>query len=111
MSDGGEPKQLTDGDWDDKDPTWSPDGTHIAFASSRAEDRWQLPCPDIYVLSIENEQAGTRIHDRTVRPQHPHPRPYGGSGSPTPFVFFAFMVTGRQNDCIFSETKVAFGQP
>ena len=55
---GGEPKQLTDGDWDDKDPTWSPDGTHIAFASSRAEDRWQLPCPDIYTLSIENEQAG-----------------------------------------------------
>ncbi len=55
---GGEPKQLTDGDWDDKDPTWSPDGTHIAFASSRAEDRWQLPCPDIYTLSIENGQAG-----------------------------------------------------
>ena len=54
---GGEPKQLSDGDWDDKDPTWSPDGTHIAFASSRAEDRWQLPCPDIYTLSIENEQA------------------------------------------------------
>ncbi|MGZ3629389.1 MAG: prolyl oligopeptidase family serine peptidase [Ktedonobacteraceae bacterium] len=56
--DGGESKQLTDGDWDDKDPTWSPDGTHITFASSRAEDRWQLPCPDIFVLSIENEQAG-----------------------------------------------------
>src|SRR5436309_8691750 len=55
---GGEPKQLTDGDWDDKDPTWSPDGTHIAFASSRAEDRWRLPCPDVYTLSIENEQAG-----------------------------------------------------
>ena len=52
------PKQLTDGDWDDKDPTWSPDGTHIAFASSRAEDRWRLPCPDIYTLSIEKEQGG-----------------------------------------------------
>ncbi len=55
---GGEPKQLTDGDWDDKDPTWSPDGMHIAFASSRAEDRWRLPCPEIYILSIENEQGG-----------------------------------------------------
>ncbi len=54
----GEPKQLTDGDWDDKDPTWSPDGTHIAFASSRAEDRWRFPCPDVYTFSIENEQAG-----------------------------------------------------
>jgi len=55
---GGEAKQLTDGDWDDKDPSWSPDGTRIAFASSRGEDRWRLPCPDIYTLSIENGQVG-----------------------------------------------------
>jgi dipeptidyl aminopeptidase/acylaminoacyl peptidase len=54
---GGEPKQLTEGDWDDKDPSWSPDGMRIAFASSRAEDRWRLPCPDIYTLAIEEEQA------------------------------------------------------
>ncbi len=55
---GGEPTQLTDGDWDDKDPAWSPNGTHIAFTSSRAEDRWRIPCPDIYTLSIQNGQAG-----------------------------------------------------
>ncbi len=29
-----EPKQLTDGDWDDTDPTWSPDGASIAFLSA-----------------------------------------------------------------------------
>src|SRR5947207_7949894 len=68
----GEPKQLTDGDWDDKDPSWSPDGTHIAFTSSRAEDRWRLPCPDIYTLSIKNEQGGEerratiKAHEREV---------------------------------------------
>lgn len=55
---GGEPTQLTDGDWDDKDPVWSPDGIHIAFTSSRAEDRWRIPCPDIYTLSIQNGHAG-----------------------------------------------------
>ena len=88
---GGVPKQLTDDDWDDKDPTWSPDGTRIAFASSRAEDRWRLPCPDIYILSIEGEQTdedrrpSINVHhsphdhqDGASAPtQHPHsPRPY-----------------------------------
>ena len=133
---GGEPKQLTDGDWDDKDPTWSPDGTHIAFASSRAEDRWQLPCPDIYTLSIEDGQDDEERRATTKGPpvrlnatapgrrKRPHPASTqppslrrGRSGGITvfdrwhAFLFFAFMVTGRQNDCISSETKAAFGQP
>lgn len=56
---GGEAQQLTDGDWDDSDAAWSPDGTRIAFTSSRAEDRWRLPCPDLYTLTIDNGKAGT----------------------------------------------------
>lgn len=55
---GGEPQQLTDGDWDDGDPAWSPDGTRVAFVSSRAEDRWRTPCPDVYMLTISNGKAG-----------------------------------------------------
>ncbi len=55
---GGDPQQLTDGDWDDADPAWSPDGSRIAFVSSRVEDRWRLPCPDIYVLTITSGRAG-----------------------------------------------------
>ncbi len=54
---GGEPQQLTDGDWDDGDPAWSPDGTHIAFVSSRAEDRWRLPTPDLYTLTVADGKA------------------------------------------------------
>jgi dipeptidyl aminopeptidase/acylaminoacyl peptidase len=55
---GGEAQQLTDGDWDDSDAAWSPDGSHIAFTSSREEDRWRLPAPDVYTLEINNGQAG-----------------------------------------------------
>lgn len=55
---GGEPVQLTDGDWDDGDPVWSPDGKSLAFTSSREEDRWRTPTPDVYILTIEQGKAG-----------------------------------------------------
>ncbi len=55
---GGEEQQLTDGDWDDTDPAWCPDGSRIAFVSSRAEDRWRFPCPDIYTLVITDGKTG-----------------------------------------------------
>jgi len=55
---GGESEQLTAGDWDDSDAAWSPDGSAIAFVSSRAEDRWRFPTPDLYTLSIAQGKAG-----------------------------------------------------
>jgi dipeptidyl aminopeptidase/acylaminoacyl peptidase len=36
---GGAPRQLTDGDCEDDEPTWSPDGTRIVFSALRG-DRW-----------------------------------------------------------------------
>jgi dipeptidyl aminopeptidase/acylaminoacyl peptidase len=55
---GGEPEQLTDGDWDDGDAAWSPDGTQIVFSSNRAEDRWRILGADLYTFSIQNGKAG-----------------------------------------------------
>ncbi len=65
---GGEPQQLTDGDWDDGDAAWSPDGTQIVFASNHAEDRWRLPGADIYTLPIVEGKAGElhRLTDETL---------------------------------------------
>jgi dipeptidyl aminopeptidase/acylaminoacyl peptidase len=49
----GEPVQLTDGDFEDQNPTWSPDGKRIAFASSRRE-RWDVEIlRDIFVVSAD----------------------------------------------------------
>ncbi|MBE3561119.1 MAG: S9 family peptidase [Ktedonobacteraceae bacterium] len=55
----GEPLQLTDGDWDDGEASWSPDGSKIAFASDRSDDRWRLPGPDIYTLTIQDGKPGS----------------------------------------------------
>jgi dipeptidyl aminopeptidase/acylaminoacyl peptidase len=45
-----EPEQLTSGEWESSSPAWSPDGTRIAFVSTRGED-WDLELPsDVYVM-------------------------------------------------------------
>lgn len=56
---GSKPEQLTDGDWDDGEAAWSPDGTQIAFTSNHADDRWRLPGADVYTLIIADGKAGS----------------------------------------------------
>jgi len=50
---GGEAKQITDGDWDDGGPTWSPDGRSIAFSSARHEERDYDQVSDIWIVAAE----------------------------------------------------------
>lgn len=49
---GGEPRQLTDGDWNDDEPHWSPDGRTLAFTSDRSEERWLWPAPALWTFDL-----------------------------------------------------------
>jgi dipeptidyl aminopeptidase/acylaminoacyl peptidase len=50
---GGRPAQLTDGDWDDKDAAWSPDGAQIVFTSNRYADRWYVPREELWLMNAD----------------------------------------------------------
>lgn len=46
-----EPKQITEGDWEDNNPVWSPDGERIAFTSNRTADRDYTNSGDLWTVS------------------------------------------------------------
>ncbi len=54
-------RKLTDGDWDDAQPAWSPDGTMIAFVSNRTDEREKNTVADIHVATIAG--GGWRVTD------------------------------------------------
>lgn len=54
---GGPAWQLTDGDWDDVSPVWSPDGTRIAFISGRRDNRDIRALSEVYVVPAAGGEA------------------------------------------------------
>jgi dipeptidyl aminopeptidase/acylaminoacyl peptidase len=55
--DGGDERQLTDGDCEDEEPRWSPDGSRIVFSSLRG-DRWDVELVEVlYELEVDAEGA------------------------------------------------------
>ncbi len=57
-----EPRQLTDGDWDDLDAAWSPDGAAITFVSNRTEHAEHNLAADLWTVSPEGGEL-TRLTD------------------------------------------------
>ena len=75
-SGGGAPEQLTDGDWDDGSPTFSPDGRRVAFNSDRADVRWTWPGKDVWVLELSSKRHH-RLSDEQVSAGPPSWSPDG----------------------------------
>ncbi len=68
---GGEPKQLTHGDWDARTPRWSSDGKTLAFIANQEEDADYHNIQDIFLLPISKDgepgaQRRVTNHDCTI---------------------------------------------
>ena len=73
----GQPVQLTDGDFEDNGPAWSPDGKRIAFASARHQD-WDIDTArDIYVVDAEGGEPQL-LTETDATCEHPAWSPDGG---------------------------------
>ncbi len=65
-----EPVQLTDGDADDVDVTWSPDGTELAFVSARHPDADRDLVHDVYAVPAAGGEP-RRVTDGRGDCSHP----------------------------------------
>jgi dipeptidyl aminopeptidase/acylaminoacyl peptidase len=73
-----EPRQLTDGDYDDTEPTWSPDGAVIAFISNRTVDAEYNLASDVWTIDVESG-ALTRLTDENLSAFAPAWSPEGAT--------------------------------
>ncbi|MGO9558532.1 MAG: S9 family peptidase [Acidimicrobiales bacterium] len=59
--DGGEATQVTDGDYDDADPAWSPDSRELAFVSDRSATRGDEVHRDVWVVPVGGAHRPRRL--------------------------------------------------
>ncbi|HEX3272621.1 MAG TPA: S9 family peptidase [Ktedonobacterales bacterium] len=96
------PRQLTEGDWDDGSPAWSPDGARIAFTSDRSEQRWRWPAASVWALDLATE-ALTRLSDEAYGASSPSWSPDGRE--------IAFLVSPRRHGVGHTDLCVAPADP
>ena len=76
-ADGGTPRRLTSGDYNDGAPQWTPDGKSIVFSGLRVPDwDWMYRESEIYILSLTDGKI-TPLTDRKGPDNNPEVSPDG----------------------------------
>jgi len=99
---GGEPKQLSDGDWNDSEPAWSPDGRRITFVSDRSDERWNWPAGQVWVQDVAGGEP-RRISDEELGANAPQFSPDGRT--------LAFLASPRRHGTGHTDLYVAPATP
>ncbi|MGD8441045.1 MAG: S9 family peptidase [Holophagae bacterium] len=78
-ADGGTPRQITSGDFNHRDPRWTPDGRALVFSANR-HDNWELEPrnTEIYEVDLETREI-TALTDREGPDDSPVVSPDGAT--------------------------------
>jgi dipeptidyl aminopeptidase/acylaminoacyl peptidase len=91
--------QVTFGDYDDSQGTWSPDGTRVAFVSNRTSNPDANSNRDIWIVAADNSDEGQAPQQVTTNP--------GSDGSPawSPDGEWLAYTTVTEPDLIWYATR------
>ena len=106
-SDGGPARQLTSGDFDHREPAWSPDGTRLAFVTNRSDDADYTNIADVWVLTI-----ATGDLQRLTRGQGPISAPvWSPDGTMIAYLGHDNVCVGASNTVLWAVRADGSGEP